>query len=198
VKALKEDLNYLTEEHFYHCFSQANFTPGKRETQASAIAALRGIHVIWQLTGAHYDGSGTRRTCDPAQEENYDSITASRIAMEMALVMANAVRGEFLEVHAPLIERGAAAIRGARSKRDDNLNKAIIQELQEHGLKQSALKILAEIEKKAKLDNDEIVYEVTDDHSICWFDERTKARETHFHAFEKRVSKLKKRFLPSK
>jgi hypothetical protein len=118
--------------------------------------------------------------------------------MEMALVIVNAIRGEFLETHEPLIERGAAAIRGARSKRDDNLNKVIIQELQAHGPKRPALEILAKIEKKAELDNDSIVYDVTDQHTICWFDERNKARETPFHAFEKRVSKLRKRFSPAK
>jgi hypothetical protein len=55
AKALKEDLNRLTERYFYDCFSQENLT----HTQASAIAAPRGIHVISQLTGAHHDGSGT-------------------------------------------------------------------------------------------------------------------------------------------
>jgi len=194
----RDCLQRLTEEQFGNIFQQDyRKQPGEAgrftHSQASAIAALRGICVIWQLTGAHHDGSGKIRLCDPAQEETYDSVVTSRIAMEVALVIVNAIRGEFLDVHESLIERGAAAIRGARARREDNLNRVILKELQAGGLKQPALKILAEIEKKTNFDDRGIIYEIDDDSSVSWYDKRGVLRETPFHAFEKRVSKLKKR-----
>jgi len=120
----RDCLQKLTEEQFHNIFEQDyRQQPGTAgrftHTQASAIAALRGICVIWQLTGAHYDGSGAVKLCDPTQEETYDSVTASRIALEMVLVIVNAIRGEFLEYHAPRIEesiRRAAALRTNSSK----------------------------------------------------------------------------------
>jgi hypothetical protein len=187
----KTDLDYHIEKHFYAYFFEEELT----HTQASAIAVLRGLNAIWQLTGGHCYPSGTDRLYDPGSKHTFDTITTSRIVLEMVLVITNAIRGEFLETLEPLIERGAAAIRGARSNREDNLNKVIIRELKEHedGLKQSPLQIVARLEAKAKLDSESIVYEVTDRNTICWFDERNKARETTFHSFQNRVSKIKKR-----
>jgi hypothetical protein len=99
----KTDLDYHIEKHFYACFSNEELT----NTQASAIAVLRGLNAIWQLTGGHWYPSGTHRLYDPGSKHTLDSITISRIAMEMALVIVNAIRGEFLDTHEPLIERGA-------------------------------------------------------------------------------------------
>jgi hypothetical protein len=86
---------------------------------------------------------------------------------------------------------------GARKKRDDdNLNKAIIQELKEHGLKQSTRTVLKRVVATAARDPAGIWAVVVPDGNriiIEWFDNHNRARETSLRSFENRVSKLKKR-----
>ena len=150
--------------------------------EANAVSALRSVAVIRRLYAL-----------DP-WEHSYDSPTVARIALEMMALIMTAIRGEFLGEYMPFIERGAAALHGSRSKRVDNLNKAIIRELKEGGLKLSAKKILSALEKRLSADPNSIVYEVyAESQSVGWYDERGKARETSFGSFYNRVSRVKKR-----
>lgn len=128
-----------------------------------------------------------KRYCESLEQKEI----GEQIVLETIQLALAAVRGDFWSNLWPNIKRGAAAIHGSRLNRDDNLNKEIIRELKVHGLKQAALKILASLEKTISYDS--VVYEITPSNSICWFDERGKARETGYHDFEKRVSKLRKR-----
>jgi len=161
---------------YFHCGDSS-----LNHREANAVAALRSIAVIRRLFAL-----------DP-WEHNYDSPTVARIALEvMALIMA-AIRGDFLGEYAKLIERGASALHGSRKPRADNLNKAIIQKLKSGGIKQSTREILAALEKDKFTDPNHVVGEVYGK-EIQWFDERGVIRETNYRAFEKRVSKLRKRF----
>jgi hypothetical protein len=115
------------------------------------------------------------------------------IALEAIQFALAAVRGDFWAALWPHTKRGAASLRGSRSKRQDNLNKAIIRELSARGLKQSPEKILESLLKDALSDPDSIVYDFQKNRAICWFDERNKARETSYKSFCNRVSKIKNR-----
>jgi uncharacterized protein YihD (DUF1040 family) len=107
-----------------------------------------------------------------------------------------AFRGDFWDKYWDHIKRGKRSLDGARNKRSDRLNQVILRVLKQHGPKQSALRVLASLEKLApeliQLGFKDVVYEITDKNEVGWFDQRGTARLTSFHALEKRVSKLKK------
>jgi hypothetical protein len=174
----------LSEQHFYDIFSMGRFT----YKQASAIAALRGIHVIRELTHADPGPSGQDYLCDPHAEHTYDSITASRIAMEMALVIVNAIRGEFLESHAPLIEHGVAFRQGPKYDRRDNLGREIERAFRAKGLKVSSRETWADFQRLGESGH-KIIQEVTDD-EIYW---KGRKEPTSFRSFQNRFYRIRKR-----
>lgn len=174
----------LSEQRFYDIFSLARFTP----KQASAIAALGGIHVIRELTHADPGPSGQDYLCDPHAEHTYDSIAASRIAMEMALVIVNAIRGEFLESHAPLIEHGVAFRQGPRYDRRDKLGREIERTLKARGLKVESTETWAYFQSLGKSGH-KIIQEVTDDEIYL----KGREKPTSFRSFQNRFYAIRKR-----
>ena len=154
--------------------------------QANAIAALRSIRSIKREYFA--------------REHLRNDPNVAMILLETVCLIVAAIRGDFFGEYAKLIERGAAALQGSKSKKEDRLNRAILNELQLHGVDRSAIQILADIEASIPEDNakvaEEMVWNIDDDNSVDWFDERHRTRKTKFKTLQNRISKLKKRLKP--
>lgn len=168
-------------------------TPGD-----SAIEVLRSVQIIrkefrLRKVNGHYILDGIER----GVEQTYDSKTVAKIVLETALLIMAAFRGDFRGKYSDWMSRGKTALEGTRKKRSDNLNRVIIKELRRQPT-QSAKQILASLERVIEergVTDKSVVYEITEKNEVGWYDQRGVAKGTKFHAFEKRVSKLKKQLL---
>jgi hypothetical protein len=107
----------LTEEHFWNLFGSRRdiFTL----QQANAIAALRSVQRIRKKCHAVFENG--YYWLDPRSVHTYDPLEVAEIAMEMALLITAAIRGDFWSTYWPHIEGSVLRVAALRT----NSSKAV-------------------------------------------------------------------------
>lgn len=204
-RTLKSDLPFgLTEQFDFSDFWHASREPeeyGLTEKQENAIAVIMGVFSLrdllsglaekkrfWELKKT---GSGVlKKIADLEDSESLEDL-GEQIALGTIMLALAITRGDFWSNLWPRVKHGAAFREGPKYDRRDALAGEIERTLKNQGIKTSAKEIWAYLEKSATNHRSQVIQEITDDR-IYWIDRKGNEKDTSYHDFEKRVSRLRK------